>query len=578
MINQENLDKMYEMLIKGEELTTSKLKICGFNSHDLTKLVDSKVLERSRRGHYTLLDVEHMHQYGKHLITQKNYDEAKKCLEKCYELSPKHSGNCFALFVNSIMNNDYKAAFKYFEGFYKKDDYYCKRDSNFYLFLLNLITTIPDKYKDYVEQFELKDILVANNDKCKANIPLYNEIRTYAFNQRFKQAIQSYEILVKINVKIYSYDAVTNSLLYKAAEVQKTRKRNILNFIKNKDYIGVVNYIESVLKVHEIDLMDKYVLKLTKELLEIKETHQIPEKISSYNQSILVSIDNKDYELALSLTIRRDKKHEVDSNNNSLYLILREINNAIKEISSLDDINQLPLYLNSSDYNTSVTIIDRYLNKLNKDNYEHLIIDFIKLDMLDKDTSFKRTLNILNDLKSDNFKLDIEEQLRYCYKSLGERNFEKARLYLDIVSTLNKLNNRDIKLLGLEKAICICEGKSCHKSILNADESNEKNYYGIEKMPKIFKLIASGTTLDNICKFIDLTPDQTSIATLLIAREYYVAGLYDIGDKYLEIVENSIVESDIVTALLHVVRINKYEYSKNKDEGREPKIYVKNNK
>lgn len=577
MVNQEKLNKVYEILIKDEELTTSKLRDCGFNSNDITKLVSNKVIERSRRGHYTLLDVEHMHQYGKYLITQKNYDKAKKCLEKCYELNSKHSGNCFALFVNSIMKNDYKAAFKYFEGFYKKDDYYAfsKRNDNFYLFLLNLITTIPEKYKGYVEQLELEDILVSNNDKCKQNIPLHNEIRTFAFNQRFKQAVQTYERLVKINGKTYSDDVVAINLLNSALESQKSRKRNILNLVTNKDYIGVVSYIESVLKMHEIDLLDKYVLKLTKELLEIKETKQIPEKINSDNSSIFAAINNKDYELALSLTIRRDKKREVDSNNNSLYLILREINNTIKEISSLDDINQLPLYLNSIDFNTSIIILDRYLEKINKDKYEHLIIDFIKLDMLDKDTSFKRTLNILNDLKSDDFKLDIDEQFINCYKSLGERNFEKARLYFDISSTLNKLYNRNIKLSGLENVICICEKNN---NLSTVDTPNEKNYYGVKKMPKIFKLIELGTTFENVCKFIDLNPDEKNIAALLIAKEYYTRKLYDIGDSYLDKVSNEIIESDLVFALLHITRLNKYKYSKNKDDDYESKIYVKNNK
>ena len=391
MVSQENLNKMYEMLIEGEELTTSKLKICGFNSNDITKLVSNKVIERTKRGHYTFLDAEHMHQYGKHLITQKNYDEAKNCFEKCYELDPKHFGNCFSLFIQAINDKDYKSAFKYFEGFYKKDDYYyfSKRDSNFYLFLLNLITTIPEKYKGYVEQLELEDILVCEKDKCKQNIQLYNELRTFAFNQRFKQALKTQEKLTEINGKTYSYDVVT--------------------------------------------------------------------------------------------------------------------------------------------------------------------------------------INLLNDLKSDNFKLDIEEQFISCYKSLGERNFEKSRLYLDIVSTLNKLYSRNIKLSGLEKAICICEKNN---NLSTIDTPNEKNYYGVKKMPKIFKLIESGTTFENVCKFINLHLDEKNIASLLLAKEYYTNELYNVGDSYLNSVSNQIIESDLVFALLHIVRANKYKYSENKDE--EHKNFVHN--
>lgn len=40
MINAENLKKIYESVLKGQELTTKNLKCYGFNQKDLADLIE----------------------------------------------------------------------------------------------------------------------------------------------------------------------------------------------------------------------------------------------------------------------------------------------------------------------------------------------------------------------------------------------------------------------------------------------------------------------------------------------------------------------------------------------------------
>ena len=52
MINRENMQKLYDLIIAGQELTTKELLKIGFNSKDLTYLVEEGTLSRYQRGYY----------------------------------------------------------------------------------------------------------------------------------------------------------------------------------------------------------------------------------------------------------------------------------------------------------------------------------------------------------------------------------------------------------------------------------------------------------------------------------------------------------------------------------------------
>ena len=77
MINQENLIKMYESILKQEELTTLELKEIGFTNTDLTNLVSKGELERTRRGYYKVIPTINLYNYGKKLIASNDYSNSK---------------------------------------------------------------------------------------------------------------------------------------------------------------------------------------------------------------------------------------------------------------------------------------------------------------------------------------------------------------------------------------------------------------------------------------------------------------------------------------------------------------------
>lgn len=102
MISEENLGRLYEGIIDHEELTTKLLNEYGFCSGDLTKLVKEGIIERISRGHYSLLSVDDLYNYGKTLISLRKYGEATLCFKRCYELDPYHINTCLSLFLIGI--------------------------------------------------------------------------------------------------------------------------------------------------------------------------------------------------------------------------------------------------------------------------------------------------------------------------------------------------------------------------------------------------------------------------------------------------------------------------------------------
>ena len=147
MINSVTMTKLYDAVINNEDLTTKTLNDYGFNSTDLTKLVEEKVLERVQRGHYKFIDVEKLFLYGKRLISAKEYIKATECFKKCCNLNQSHIEANMQLFLIECKNNNYEKAFEYFDNFFYTDNAFYNSDNDFYLCLINRIVDIPEKYK-----------------------------------------------------------------------------------------------------------------------------------------------------------------------------------------------------------------------------------------------------------------------------------------------------------------------------------------------------------------------------------------------------------------------------------------------
>ncbi len=492
MINEENLNKLYNGLIDEKELTTKELNSYGFNSRDLADLINDGVIERIKRGYYSFLSIDNLFYYGKQLIALKEYDKATACFEKCYELNPNHLGACFQLFLRAVQSRDYSKAFAYFEHFYNSDNEYYNNDSNFYLYLLSMITEIPEHHREYAKYLKLDDIKIDFNDKRFEDPYSQNKVRISALNQKFTLAYKQLTELIKQHRRFSVQDIIVRTLLSQAIEVQNDIKKSIINLVTEKKYDEIIFRLEEIQNQRHLSVADECILFLAREISKLEETGIIPKKEVVSTHKLFEAINGKNFELALSLSKEYIERNNINPSDNAMVMLLKDITELmemktnksneqpvaipptkkVETVATREEINPetntaftksnitfatVIGYLIKQDFDNSFRALREYLNDINKSQYEFLIIDLIKISLIEQDMAFSKPMIALTYVSRENLNFDISEYIKNFYESLAQNKFLEARIYLDIISNSNKLGQDCILTENLEQVLNITE-------------------------------------------------------------------------------------------------------------------------
>ena len=196
MVNDINLKKMYNGVIDGVVLSTKQLKEYGFTQHDITNMINSSIIEREKRGYYKYKDVDNLINYGRELFTNGESDRAYQCFLRCFHIDPCNMTGCFQLFIRSITHKDYERAFKLYDILVDSDNEYYSIDYDLYLFLLSIITDIPEKYKTYARGISYNDIRVPEGDLRYDDNNAYNTVRNSIYKRKFALALKQMNFII----------------------------------------------------------------------------------------------------------------------------------------------------------------------------------------------------------------------------------------------------------------------------------------------------------------------------------------------------------------------------------------------
>ena len=519
MVNQESLNKLYELIISCHELTTKELNNCGFNSKDLSDLIENETLTRIRRGYYTFLKVDDLYNYGKKLASLKKYDAATACFKKCYQLDPNNTQVCFQLFFRCVINSNYNKIFEYFDKFYD-DCEFCNYDNNFYLYLLSMITELPEKHREYAKFLRFEDVRVDFKDN---DAKTQNRIRALALNQKFSLALKQLNDLGSQYGKLNIQNIIIKSLLKKTIEKQTLVRENLINLINERKYEGVIEYLESIQEYHRLGEVNEIVLTLTEDLIGIAKKGIIPEKQIFTTDKLFEAITGKNYELALLLCEEYNDKNNIKSNSNVIYMLLEEINNlinkkekielpikeknekvkdmkeSIEEIStdnlvSNDDIYvNIVNYLMKNDLDNAFITLKSYLKNFNKSEFEFLIINLIKISLMEKDIAFTKPMIVLTYISRDNFQFNVLEYIQDFYEAISKNEYDKARIYLDIIAKSSVLEDTNELAIRLEQLLNGLEKNKSQNEVVEIKE--EKNSQNEEKQLEETKIIKNTSTV-----------------------------------------------------------------------------------
>lgn len=629
MINEKNLEKIYEEVITGNDLTTKKLITFGFNFEDLKELIKVGILERKEIGLYQLLDVDKLFCYGKKLLSDKKYKKATKCFQKCYELNPNHLSTCFQLFLTEIQNEKYENAFKYLKIFFVSNNETFIRDINFFLLLLNSITTIPSEYRKYVQNLEFKDIKIENSNSDEIDdIEENNKIRLSVINAKLKSAFPRLNQMLSKKENVSYQDILIKQLLYIAIRKEIQIKAKIMDFIKQKDFKQLKEYLKNLSSRKILTKYELTIQKLVNDMLNIMSTGKIPEKKTLDTKSVFVAIDNKNYELALELYEANISNPTFDGKNNVIYLLLKEISCIISRsqksnttLSPKKDEDSTIISSTSEEYD-DINLINQKMRELEQNGI--VILNSMSEERMERIYKITSTMSNVGSfyigtdenkrivLKLKNTPLeniDISETVKKGNRYYYNEEYEKfIPIYRQLLKNLANPSSNIFVKLGLaylkisEKSTAISyltvateirdKGKNSFDFTdlivhLNSEENYEvekpevkivendfindlNNYYGINNIFEIAELVSNGVSTDEACRAFGLNDEQNLIVYLIFAREYYSEDNVLMGDLYMKIVEKSKNKTRLVNSIFNEIRRNKmfYKHRVSKDEFR----------
>lgn len=507
MQKQDKINIIYGLIGEGKELTTKELINKGLSNVDLTRFTKEKILIRTEKGKYQL-NKNMLLEIANKLIENNQTDEAMNYLEGYYKLDKTNHIVLINLLNNAVIEEDYEKIFTLINDIYDKDEQTSNTDFNFYLVLLKKIVELPIKFKEKAKYIVYYDIEI--KDRKTNNIEELNKLRSFVINNKITSAKQIITKLINENNTI-EYQLINNLIdniikkrnpnVIKIAETS-TNYSVINKYLNNKEYDALIDYFNN--DKEKLNKNMRYILNVCETLISITKTSRVPLVIESKVQNVYDAIDNNNFKLALSISAGYNKAKNIDNSNSSMYLILKDINNLINslkinesitvsdkgkeniiEMKQESKVESEPLKqtkqiaYNKKDETQSTpeennvvsSIIDiitsllkedlenafkslkSYLKIVNKEKYEFLVIDLIKLSILEKDKAYTKPMAVLNYLSRENYTFEISEYIESFYKTLTENNFDETRIYLDILKHAYELGQNCFLINELEKIL-----------------------------------------------------------------------------------------------------------------------------
>lgn len=501
MIENEKLINIYECIIKNMKITDNLLNKLGYDDSEINNLIKNEILIKNN-DEYILKDSTKLYYYAVHLNKEKEYDKSIRCYKKCYELDNSNIGACFQLFLDKINKKDYNKAFEYFKPIFLSKNKYHKSDSNLYIFLLSIITDIPDEYTEYVKNLKYNDLKIIPSDKRYKDIDFRNDIRFFLYYGKIPYALKQFNELITMHGGFTNIQDVIEKRLISDALIEKRKSEDIIkNLIKEKKYNKLYEYLLKKQSKNQMSKKEKYILKLCEKLIEIKETKKVPVENELNIYDLYDAIDTNNFDIAIKICEEFNEKNKIPDNENLIYLILKDIcklNSLTKEKSKKDisyylELSEIFSYLKKNNIDAALNSLKKYLKLIDKEEYEFIIIDLIKISLLENDKSFSYVAFTLKQMQNENYSFNVLNYIQYFHDNIKKNKIETARLYLDIISRQKSIDINDDIINNLQNILISKETeiknmKNCYKKYELDDEFLFKKYEQIIKDKNIILL------------------------------------------------------------------------------------------
>ena len=268
---------MYDRFVENNQLSINELLDLGFDEADLSKFVEQEQLKIDDNGNYIVASSAQMLFLVKYFVDKGNNERADKVLYRAKELFPNDQRVASRVFADAVFDSDYDRAFENLDMMMETPNKHYIQDQNFWLYLLSLITEVPDKYKEKVKKMSFEDVCVLPTDHRYKNRKATNEVRKAILKFNFNKAIDKVVETPEQKEKIFA-STITMRLLYAAREVNRNQRSEYLELIKDGNYLLLANELLTNSQIRKFSFNEICALMLTNDLISITQYKTLPKR------------------------------------------------------------------------------------------------------------------------------------------------------------------------------------------------------------------------------------------------------------------------------------------------------------
>ena len=419
-------------------VTTKELNNLGYNSSSINKLIKMGVIKRVERGVYDLNKINALLTFADELLKNNNLDRYLEVISQCYNINSDDYNDNVRMLSFSIMNNDKEKVYRYFDFIYKYlKEHGRENDAYYLLFMYSYIYDVPASCEDDFKKFLNSDTWIVDSDRSR--------IRDYVYNIRFsdvKQILSNGEFSFS---NVYEQE-LENVLINKGYKMYFSRDGFIKKNIIQGNYSKVKNLLEKYNKRSQLSNNQSVLLELIDAYLYINLSHKVPEMSSDSDSfNIYSCISNNNFHSAKKMLDEHYDRIDGNRDDDIYYVLLSKI---VKIIDSINYENEMKKKLTLDNIISMIldcdySLVDSYLASIKKESYSFLIKNLIKLSELEKNNYF--LIATLTSISTNDYRFNINYFVSLFIKSLEKKEFDRARIMLDIISSSSHISKVDLK-------------------------------------------------------------------------------------------------------------------------------------
>lgn len=343
------------------ELLTKELKMAGFSQYKISKMKTKGDLIKLSRGHYLINSPRDLKSIGERYFELGEEELGYDALSTYFTYYPTDGCLAYKLFNLAYKYDDLESILGYYYTIYD-DNSIKSEDKKLMLYILSKTIYLPKGFVKMAKGMRIDDVAINNS--------VDDNIRKLILNNKFKKAINAIEHKRLVSDK----DLLIKKMLEVSLLKKEEDKKYWLDLVNNKQYDTIHEVLSNNLEKGYINKFMQSVLKVVDDIIDLKETKEVPTASAVNKNDLFGLIESKNYEEALE-ACKNKYSRSYNINENLIYLLLLDINCRIRKIKQQENISNVireklknPYNVYSNNKNLEIkskTLLRLFMNGIN---------------------------------------------------------------------------------------------------------------------------------------------------------------------------------------------------------------------